>query len=269
MNHRLIFKSIGNILRIEALLMLFPLAVSLIYGGKDYWAFLWSALITVSAGTLLVILKPKDKNFRTRDAFVVAGLSWILFSFFGALPFYFSGYFNSFIDCIFESVSGFSTAGSSILTNIEVLPKGILFWRSFSHWIGGMGILMFFMAITQSNASLVNLLRAESTGPSPDKIVPKIRETARIMYQIYFALTIFLIILLMIAGLPIYDAVTNAFSTAGTGGFSNMNASIGAYNNLAVEIIITVFMFLLGINISLFFFLIERKFFKVFSKTTN
>jgi len=119
-------------------------------------------------------IKPKDKNFRAKDAFVVAGFSWIFLSLFGALPFYFSGYFNSFVDCVFESISGFTTTGSSILTNVEVLPKGILFWRSFSHWIGGMGILMFMIAVMPSiNASSVNLLRAESTGPAPDKIVPR------------------------------------------------------------------------------------------------
>lgn len=263
MNYRLIFKLIGNVLRIEALFMLFPLVVSFIYGGGDHWAFLWSILILVVAGTLLAKLRPKDKNFRTRDAFVVAGFSWLLFSLFGALPFYFSGYFNSFIDCAFESISGFTTTGASILTNIEVLPKGILFWRSFSHWIGGMGVLMFMMAVMPSiNASSVNLLRAESTGPSPDKIVPKIRETARIMYLIYLAMTVLLIILLKIVGLPIYDSLINAFSIAGTGGFSNMNASIGAYNNIAAEIIITVFMFLFGINFSLYFILLGRKFIK-------
>ncbi|MDD2361455.1 MAG: TrkH family potassium uptake protein [Oscillospiraceae bacterium] len=265
MNYSLIFKLIGNVLRIEALFMLFPLVVSLIAGGGDHPAFLWSILILAVVGTLLTILKPKDKNFRTRDAFVVAGLSWILFSIFGALPFYFSGYFKGFIDCVFESVSGFTTTGSTILTNIEILPKGILFWRSFTHWIGGMGVLMFVMAVIPSiNASSVNILRAESTGPSPDKIVPKIRETARIMYLIYFVLTVVLIILLKIAGLPIFDSVINAFSTAGTGGFSNMNTSIAAYNNVAAEIIITIFMFLFGVNFSLYFFILGGKFKRFF-----
>ncbi|NLN82109.1 MAG: TrkH family potassium uptake protein [Clostridiales bacterium] len=263
MNYSLIFKLIGNVLRIEALFMLFPLAVSFIYGGGEHWAFLWSILILAIAGTLLAMLKPKDKNFRTRDAFVVAGVSWFLFSLFGALPFYFSGHFNSFIDCIFESVSGFTTTGATILNDVEILPKGIIFWRSFSHWIGGMGVLMFIMAVIPSiNASSINLLRAESTGPSPDKIVPKIRETARIMYLIYLAMTVLLIVLLRIAGLPIFDSIINAFSTAGTGGFSNMNASVAAYNNVAAEIMITVFMFLFGINFSLYFFILGGKFAK-------
>ena len=265
MNYKLIFKLTGNILRIEALFMLFPLVVSFIYGGGDHSAFIWSILILAAAGTLLAMLKPKDKNFRTRDAFVVAGLSWLLFSLFGALPFFFSGYFNGFIDCVFESISGFTTTGSSILTNIEILPKGILFWRSFSHWIGGMGVLMFMMAVMPSiNASSVNLLRAESTGPSPDKVVPKIRETAKIMYLIYLAMTVLLVILLKIVGLPLFDSLVNAFSTAGTGGFSIMNASIAAYNNVAAEIIITVFMFLFGISFTLYFLLLGKNFKKFY-----
>ncbi|NLU28005.1 MAG: TrkH family potassium uptake protein, partial [Hungateiclostridium thermocellum] len=261
MNYRLIFKLIGNVLRIEALFMLFPLLVSFIYGGGDHPAFLWSILISAAVGTILAKLNPKDKNFRAKDAFVVAGFSWIFLSLFGALPFYFSGYFNSFVDCVFESISGFTTTGSSILTNVEVLPKGILFWRSFSHWIGGMGILMFMIAVMPSiNASSVNLLRAESTGPAPDKIVPRIQETAKIMYMIYFAMTVILVVFLKIAGLPIFDSMLNAFSVAGTGGFSNMNASIGGYNNIAAEIIMTVFMFLFGISFSLYFALLGRKF---------
>lgn len=268
MNYRLIFKLIGNVLRIEALFMLFPLLVSFIYGGGDHPAFLWSILISAAVGTILAKLNPKDKNFRAKDAFVVAGFSWIFLSLFGALPFYFSGYFNSFVDCVFESISGFTTTGSSILTNVEVLPKGILFWRSFSHWIGGMGILMFMIAVMPSiNASSVNLLRAESTGLAPDKIVPRIQETAKIMYMIYFAMTVILVVFLKIAGLPIFDSMLNAFSVAGTGGFSNMNASIGGYNNIAAEIIMTVFMFLFGISFLLYFALLGRKFEKFIKDT--
>ena len=264
MNYRLIFKLIGNVLKIEALFMIFPLLVSLVYDGGDSYAFIWSFLILAVISLLLDRLKYKDRNFRTRDAFAVAGFVWLLFSLFGALPFYFSGCFDSFTDCIFESVSGFTTTGSSILTNIEALPKGILFWRSFSHWIGGMGVLMFMMAVMPSmNASSVNLLRAESTGPSPEKIVPKIQEMAKIMYLIYLAMTVLLMILLYITGLPVYDSVVNAFSTAGTGGFSIMNTRIGAYDNIAAEIIITIFMFLFGISFTLYFFLLGRNFIKI------
>ncbi|MGI6773096.1 MAG: TrkH family potassium uptake protein [Acutalibacteraceae bacterium] len=265
MNYKLILKSIGNVLRIEALFMLIPLVVSFIYGDGDYPAFLWSILISAVVGTVLARLNPKSKNFRTRDAFVVAGFSWLFISLFGALPFVFSGCFDSLADCAFEAISGFTTTGSSILTNVEDLPRGILFWRSFSHWIGGMGVLMFMMAVMPSvNASSVNLLRAESTGPAPDKIVPKIKETARIMYLIYLAMTVILVILLKLVGLPLYDSLLNAFSTAGTGGFSTLNASIGGYNNVAAEIIIAVFMFLFGINFSLYFILIGRKFLRFF-----
>lgn len=264
MNYRLIFKLIGNVLRIEALFMLFPLVVSFVYGSGEHAAFLWSILILLAVGTILGAFNPKDKNIRTRDAFIVAGFSWILLSLFGAFPYFFSGYFDSIVDCIFESVSGFTTTGSSILPDVEAMPEGILFWRSFSHWIGGMGVLMLIMAIMPSiNASSVNLLRAESTGPSPDKIVPKIHETAKIMYLIYLAMTVLLVILLKISGLSYFDSLVNAFSVAGTGGFSNMNASIGAYNNIAAEIIITVFMFLFGINFSLIFLLIGKKYIKV------
>ena len=265
MNYKLIFKLTGNMLWVEAVFMLFPLVVSFIYGGEDSGSFIWSILILAAAGSLLAISKPEVRNFRTRDAFVVAGITWLLFSLFGALPFLFSNYFKNYIDCIFESASGFTTTGATILTDVEALPKGILFWRSFSHWIGGMGVLVFLMAVMPSvNASSVNLLRAESTGPAPDRIVPKIRETARIMYLIYLVMTVLLVILLVIAGLPVYDSFVNAFSTAGTGGFAIMNASIGAYNNIAAEIIITVFMFLFGVSFALYFFLLERDFKKFF-----
>ena len=265
MNHKLILRLIGNVLRIEAAFMLIPLIVSFIYGGGDHWAFIWSILACAVAGALLGSSKPKDKNFRTRDAFVVAGLSWLLFSLFGALPFHFSGYFKNFVDCAFESISGFTTTGSTILTSVEALPKGVLFWRSFSHWIGGMGVLLFMMAIMPSiNASSVNLLRAESTGPSPDRIVPKARETARIMYLIYLAMTVILVALLKMVGLPLFDSLVNAFSTAGTGGFSVMDTSIGAYGNVAAEAVITLFMFLFGISFTLYFFLLGRNFRKIF-----
>jgi len=261
MNYRLILKLIGNMLLIKAAFLVFPLLVSFVYGGDDKVAFILTIFILIVPGAILSIVKSENKKFKIKDAFAATTISWILFSLFGALPFYFSGYFPSFVDCLFESVSGFATTGATILSNIEALPKGILFWRNFSHWIGGMGVLVFMLAVLPSmNASSINLLRAETTGLSPDRFVPKLRETARVMYTIYLSLTVLLIVLLLISGLPFYDALLHAFSTAGTGGFSNMNASVGAYGNVGAELIITIFMFLFGINFLLYFYLIKGSF---------
>lgn len=261
MNYRLVFKLIGNMLKVEAILMGFPLIISFIYGENDKFAFIWTIFILGFLGTILSLLNPKDKKFKNKDAFAAASLSWILFSVFGALPFYFSGCFQGFIDCLFEAISGFTTTGATILVEIESLPKGILFWRSFSHWIGGMGVLVFMLAVMPSmNASSINLLKAESTGIAPDRFLPKLRETARTMYLIYLVMTALLIVILLICGLPLYDTLINAFSTAGTGGFSHLNASVGGYNNIAVEITITIFMFLFGISFVLYFYLIKRNF---------
>lgn len=258
MNYKLVFKLIGNMLKIESALMIIPLIVSAIYGGDDKKSFIWSILITGAVGFLLSILKPTDKKFKMKDAFAAVALSWILFSIFGALPFYFSGYFENFIDCVFESISGFTTTGATILTDIEILPHGIVFWRSFSHWVGGIGVLVFMLAVMPSmNASSINLLRAESTGIFPDRFVPKLRKTARTMYLIYIAMTAILIILLIASGLSVFDSFTSAFSTAGTGGFSDFSANIREYNNVVAEIIITIFMFLFGISFVLFFYSIN------------
>lgn len=265
MNYKLIFRLIGNMMKIVAAFMIFPLIVSFVYGGDDKTAFIWTMLLLIAVGIPLSLLKPADKRFKPRDAFAAAAFSWILLSLFGALPFYFSGYFQTFTDCLFESVSGFTTTGATILANVESLPKGIVFWRSFSHWIGGMGVLVFMLAaMPSSNASSINLLRAESTGLSPDRFVPKLRETARVMYLIYFALTVLLIISLLFAGLPVFDSLVHAFSTAGTGGFSSLNAGVGAYGNVAAEIIITAFTFLFGINFALYFYFIKGNFKQVF-----
>jgi trk system potassium uptake protein TrkH len=246
--------------------MIFPLVVSFIYNGEDKLSFVVSIIILAIISFLLMGIRPNDKNFRMKDAFAVTGFAWLSFSLLGALPYCFSGCFTSIIDCFFESISGFTTTGATILIDIEALPKGILFWRNFSNWIGGVGVLMFMMAIMPSmNASSVNLLRAELSGPSPDKIVPKIRETAKIIYSIYISMTLLLIILFYFAGLSIYDALINSFSVAGTGGFSTLNLSITGYDNLAVEILITVFMFLFSISFTLYFFLFSKNYKKFFT----
>ena len=187
-------------------------------------------------------------------------LSWLVISVFGALPFYFTGAIPSVVDALFETVSGFTTTGSSILTDVEAMEKGLLFWRSFTHWIGGMGFLVFVLSILpMSGADPLHLMRAESPGPTTEKLVPKARQTAKILYAIYLGLTVLQIILLLAGGMPLFDSVTHTFGTAGTGGFSIKNASIGAYNSVYIEVVNTVFMALFGINFSAYFLLLNGK----------
>ncbi len=262
----MILKSLGVVVSIEALCMLPSLIVSLIYQQGDARSFLYSIIITIAVGVLLFLIRPKSTNFYARDGFAVVALSWILISLFGSLPFLFSGAIPSPIDAFFETVSGFSTTGSTILQDIESLPKGILFWRSFTHWIGGMGVLVLTLAVLPTvGASSFHIMKAEATGPSTEKLVPKLGQTAKILYAIYTVMTTMQVILLLVAKMPLYDALIHAFGSAGTGGFSNRNLSVGAYGNVAIEVIITVFCFLFGINFSLYFQILKgnfRNFFK-------
>jgi len=199
-------------------------------------------------------VKPKNKGIYAKDGFAIVAIGWILVSFFGALPFYFSGAIPSLVDSFFEASSGFSTTGASILQQIEGLPQGILFWRSFTHWMGGMGVLVLAMAILPSTGTgALQIMKAESPGPSPGKLVPKVRETAKILYGIYIVITAIEIILLKIAGMSLFDAFIHTFGTVGTGGFSNMGLSVGAYNNVYIDMIITSFMFLCGANFALYY----------------
>ncbi|MGE5677244.1 MAG: TrkH family potassium uptake protein [Pseudomonadota bacterium] len=254
MNFRVVLRVLGMLLVCEALLMLPSLAVASAYNGPDIQAFALSILITGLAGVPLTALKTGPRGMYARDGFAIVALGWILLSIFGGLPFFISGSIPSFIDCFFETASGFTTTGASILTEIEGLPRGILFWRSFTHWVGGMGVIMLTLAILPSaGAGGMQMMKAESPGPTPGKIVPKVAETAKILYGIYLAITIVEIILLKIAGLPLFDAAIHTFGTVGTGGFSNMNSSVGSYNNLSVEIIITIFTFICGANFALYY----------------
>lgn len=258
MNFRMIFKSLGIVIGIEALCMVPSLIVSLIYGQDDALPFVVSILITATVGVLMYLIRVKTNNFYSRDGFAVVALAWILLSVFGSLPFFISGAIPSPMDAFFETVSGFSTTGSSILKDIESLPRGILFWRSFTHWIGGMGVLVLTLAVLPSvGASSFHIMKAEATGPSTEKLVPKLGQTAKILYAIYAVMTTVQVILLLIAKMPLYDSLIHAFGSAGTGGFSSRNLSIGAYGNVAVEIIITVFCFLFGVNFSLYFQLLK------------
>ncbi|MDD3706147.1 MAG: TrkH family potassium uptake protein [Clostridiaceae bacterium] len=254
MNFRVVLRVLGIILVCEALLMLPSLVVSVYYRGEDIAAFGSSILITALAGIPLTCIRASKNDIYARDGFAIVALGWILLSLFGSLPFVISGAIPSHINAFFEASSGFTTTGASILTQIEGLPKGILFWRSFTHWVGGMGVIVFTLAILPSiGAGSLQMMKAESPGPTPGKIVPKVAETAKILYSIYFAITILEIILLRIAGLPLFDSAIHTFGTVGTGGFSNMNSSVGSYNNLTVEIIVTIFTFICGANFTLYY----------------
>ena len=258
MNIKLVLKLVGRVLLIEAAALTVPLAAALIY-REDPLPFLLSIAIVAGIGFALSAL-PAKQQFFTREGFVAVGLIWIFTGLVGALPFILCGYFATPIDAIFESCSGFTTTGSTILTDIESLPKGILFWRAFTHWLGGMGVLVLATAIVPKLGIRSHYLtQAETPGPVFSKLVPKQSQTSKILYTMYFVLTALEVLCLKIAGLPLYDALIHSFSTAGTGGFSNRNASVGAYGNVAVEMIITVFMLLFSVNFAIYFLLLTKK----------
>ncbi len=254
MNYRLIFKSLGNVLCIEAACMVPSLLVSLIYMQGDTMSFLLSIMILMAFGLGMRRIKTVTNDLYARDGFGIVALGWLLVSMFGALPFLLSGAIPSVIDALFESISGFSTTGASILKEIEGLPQGILFWRSFTHWIGGMGVLILMLAILPSvKANTLHIMKAETPGPTPGKFVPKIGQVAKILYIIYIALTAVEIVFLLMGGMSLFDSLIHAFGTASTGGFSNRNASIAAYDNVYIETVITVFMLLFGVNFTLYY----------------
>jgi len=248
----MVLKNLGILLVCEALAMLPSLIVAVMYGESSGWAFLSTISLLLIIGISSSFVKPKNKGIYVKDGFAIVAFGWILVSFFGALPFFFSGAIPSLVDSFFESCSGFSTTGASILIEIEGLPQAILFWRSFTHWIGGMGVLILAMAILPSvGTGSVQIMKAESPGPNPGKLVPKVKQTAKILYGIYLIITVVEIILLKIAGMSLFDSFVHTFGTVGTGGFSNMNFSVGAYNNIYIDVIITVFMFICGANFAL------------------
>ena len=260
MNHRMIVKMLGRVLCLEAVLLLVPMVVSIGYHEKP-WPFLITAVITGAAGVLLSRIKTARSDFYAREGFVIVVLCWIVLSLLGTLPFLISGEIPRFIDALFETVSGFSTAGASILTDIEALSHGCLFWRSFTHWIGGMGVLVFIMAVMpMAGEYSMHIMRAEFTGPSVGKLVPRARKTAGILYLIYIGLTAVEAILLVLGPMNWFDALLHAFSTAGTGGFSTRAASVAAFGSTYVDVVISVFMLLFGINFNLYFFLLIGKF---------
>ena len=261
MSKKLIFRLLGSILLVEALAMCPALIIALIYRDGDAQALAATiGLLLVLGGPMFLLCrKSEQSNLRAREGFLIVALSWILLSLFGALPFLFSGLIPNFISALFEAVSGFTTTGATVLTSFDDLPHGVIFWRSFTHWIGGMGVLVLTLALLpRMSGRSSHLVRAESPGPTLSKIVPKMGDTAKILYLIYAALTVLEFIILMIAGMNAYDAAIHALGTAGTGGFSNKGASVGAFNSPVIEAIITVFMVLFGVNFVMYYKLLTR-----------
>ena len=255
---------IGRILVTEAALLALPAVTALTY-GESLRPFLLTALLLVAVGLVMGRKKPARTALYARDGFAVVALAWLLMSAFGALPFVLSGDIPFYVDAFFETVSGFTTTGASILTEIEPLHRGILFWRSFTHWVGGMGVLVFVMAILpMTDGHGMHLMRAEVPGPSVGKLVSRMSDTAKILYGIYLVLTVIEIILLMVGGMPLFDSCIHAFGSAGTGGFSNRNLSVGAYGNAYFDVVIGVFMLLFGVNFNLYYFLLIKRFKDVF-----
>lgn len=256
MNYKAVFNIVARILLVEAALMMLPLIVSILYQEDPVCFLLPVILLGVIGGFGTLTLKTDDKIY-SREGFVIVALSWILMSVGGCLPFMISGYIPSFADAFFETVSGFTTTGASILTDVEALPQGLLFWRSFTHWIGGMGVLVFIMAIMPlTGIRSVHLMRAEVPGPTKSKLVPRMRDTASLLYRIYIAMTLIEVVLLMLGGMNLFDALINSFGTAGTGGFSNKTLSVGAYDSAYFDIVIGVFMMLFGINFNLYYLIL-------------
>ncbi len=256
MNSSIIRYILGSVLKIEAALLLLPCLVAVCYQEKTGIYYLIVAALCLLFGLGMTFRKPKDMVYYLKEGCVTTALSWIFMSFFGALPFWFSREIPSLTDALFETVSGFTTTGASILADVEALSHTALFWRSFTHWIGGMGVLVFLLAIISlSGGSQMNLLRAESPGPSVGKLVPKMKHTARILYLIYFGMTVIEVILLLAGGMPLFDALTTSFGTAGTGGFGIKGDSIGGYSPY-LQWVVTIFMIAFGVNFNFYYFIL-------------
>lgn len=260
MNIRMIGFVLGRILLVEAGLLTLPLAVALLYREPAMpWLITMAALVV--CGALLSFRKPERTALYAKDGFAAVALVWLLMSAFGALPFVLSGDILHYVDAFFETVSGFTTTGASILPAVEPLSRGSLFWRSFTHWVGGMGVLVFVMAILpMSDGHTMHILRAEMPGPTAGKLVSRMSDTAKILYGIYFVMTAVMILLLVLGGMDLFDACIHAFGTAGTGGFSSRNASVGAYNSAYIDIVTGIGMLAFGVNFNLYFFLLVRRF---------
>lgn len=260
MNYRIITYIVGWVFNLQAIFMVLPILTAVIYGEKDIFAFLAAIIICLVIGLPLTRKKPSNKVFYIKDGCVAVALSWVVLSITGAIPFVLSGSIPHPIDAIFETVSGFTTTGASILAEIESLPKSILFWRSFTHWIGGMGVLVFLLSLLPlAGGYHMNLMRAESPGPSVSKLVPKVQSTAKILYGIYLGMTVLQIIFLLLGGVPLFDTLCITFGSAGTGGFGIKNDSLGSYSTYC-QVVTTIFIILFGVNFSAYYLILTKKF---------
>ena len=259
MNYRIIFHTTGKVLLVEAGLLALPLLVSVLYHERCAWAVLASmAAAAVIGGLLTLLARPRRHTFFNREGYIIVALAWVLLSAVGALPFWFSREIPSYADAFFETVSGFTTTGASILTDVEAMSHGLLFWRSFTHWVGGMGVLVFITMISGSSDRSMNILKAEMPGPVVGKLTPRTRDTARVLYLLYFLITTVLVGMLLLGGMPLFDSLVHAFGTVGTGGFGIKADSIASYSPY-IQGVITVFMILCGINFNLYYLLLLRQ----------
>ena len=260
MNKRKIVSFIGRIILIEAALMVLPLLVALYYGDGDAWAFAVTILAALIPGVLMARVRQSDRRLSSRDGYFIVAATWIIISLIGAMPLYMAGGFRSYWSALFEIASGFSTTGASVLAQPELLGHGVLFWRSFTHWIGGMGVLVFVMMVMpMENDNSMHLVRAEVPGPTAGKLVPRMRTTSMILYGIYAAMTIILLFLLLLLGMPLFDSFCMAFGTAGTGGFAVSSAGVAGYHSAYIEILLGIFMLLFGVNFSVYHLLLLGK----------
>jgi len=262
MNKRIIISVVGKIIFLEALLMVPSLLISLFYRDGDTVGFLLTVTVSAVTGALMMLVKPRSaQRMSSRDGYFIVASAWILISLIGAMPLYLGGGFESYWNALFEIVSGFTTTGASILARPEDLGRGVLFWRSFTHWIGGMGVLVFLMMVMpMENDNSMHLVRAEVPGPTAGKLVPRMRTTSRILYSIYGIMTLVLVVLLCLLGMKPFDSFCIAFGTAGTGGFATSSAGIAGYGSLAIEVTLGIFMLLFGVNFTVYHLLLLRKF---------
>lgn len=261
MNYKMIAYTVGRMVLVESVLLLLPMLVAVLYGEACFSAFIWAIGVALLVGLPLALFcKPKSSVIYAKEGFIIVSLTWLLFSVIGALPFVISGEIPSFVDAFFETVSGLTTTGASILTDVGALSKGLAFWRSFTHWIGGMGVLVFFVAVLpESSGRSIHILRAEMPGPIVGKLVPRLKDTAKILYLIYVVMTAVLIILLLCGGMSLFDSLVHAFGTAGTGGFGIKADSISSYSPY-LQWVITIFMLLFGVNFNLYYLMLIRRF---------